>query len=113
MQYAAATGAAGTEKLNPDVPPVEKAIARDLHFLIVNPDPLLLGPDGHCEPVARPTRNLAREERTGTVQGIDIELRVLLNEFTVAEISHQRTTHCCKIATLCGKYRRKVPTFGP
>jgi len=64
MEYAATTGAAGTEKFNPNAPPTEPAappaplgqnsIAHDLHFLIANPDPVLLGPDPHREPVAGP-----------------------------------------------------------
>ena len=61
MQYAAAAGAAWAEKLDSVVPPVEEAIARDRDLLIINPDPLPLGPDGHREPVASPGWNLARE----------------------------------------------------
>jgi len=54
MQYAAAAGAAWAEKLDSVVPPVEEPIARDRDLLIINPDPLPLGPDGHREPVASP-----------------------------------------------------------
>jgi len=86
VQYAAAAVAAGTEKFDPDVPPVEETIARDRDLLIINPDPLPLDPDGHREPVAGPARNLAREERTGTVQRIDIELRVVLDQLAVGEM---------------------------
>jgi len=50
MQHAAAAVATWTEKLDPDVPPIEKSIARDRDLLIINPDPFPLGPDGHREP---------------------------------------------------------------
>jgi hypothetical protein len=73
MQDAAAPAAARTEKFDSNVPPVEEAIARDRDLLIINPDPFPLGPDGHRKPVAGPARNLAREERTGSVQRIDIK----------------------------------------
>jgi len=79
VQYAAASSATWTEKFDPNVPSVEEAIARDRDLLIINPDSLPFGSDRHREPVAGPARNLAREERTGTVQRIDIELRVTLN----------------------------------
>ena len=50
VQYAAARA----EKLDPNISPVEKAIAHDRDLLIINPDSFPLGPDGHREPVARP-----------------------------------------------------------
>ena len=86
MQYAAATAAARTEKFDSNVPPVEESIARDRDLLIINPDPFPLGPDGHRKPVAGPARNLAREERTGTVQRIDIKLWVALDQFAIGEM---------------------------
>lgn|SRR6516162_8116858 len=95
MQYAAAAGAAWAEKLDSVVPPVEEAIARDRDLLIINPDPLPLGPDGHREPVAGPARNLAREERTGTVQGIDVELWVALDQFALPKM--QRSQHAARL----------------
>ena len=50
VQYAAARA----EKLDPNISPVEKAIAHDRDLLIINPDSFPLGPDRHREPVARP-----------------------------------------------------------
>src|SRR5262249_35268892 len=46
--------AARAEKLDPNVSPVEKAIAHDRDLLIINPDSFPLGPDRHREPVVRP-----------------------------------------------------------
>ena len=105
MQYAAAAVAGRAEKLDPHALPVEEGIAHDRDPLIINPNPLPLGPDGHREPVAGPARNLAREERTGTVQRIDIKLRVVLDQFAIGEtlrIDHPE------------KYRpkRRAPSLG-
>jgi hypothetical protein len=86
VQYAAAAVASRAEKLDSNMPPVEETIASDRDLLIINPNPLPLNPDGHREPVAGPARNLAREERTGTVQRIDIELRVALDQLAVREM---------------------------
>ena len=86
MQYAATTVAGRAEKLDSNVPPVEESIPRDCHFLIINPNPFPLGPDGHRKPVAGPARNLAREERTGSVQRIDIKLRIALDQFAIGEM---------------------------
>lgn len=54
VQYAAASIAGRAEKLDSNVPPVEETIARDRDLLIINPNPLPLGPDRHREPVAGP-----------------------------------------------------------
>jgi hypothetical protein len=87
------------------VPPVEEAITRDRDLLITNPDPLPLGPDGHREPVAGPARNLAREERTSTVQRIDIKLWVALDQFAIGEML--RIDHLEKY-----RPKRRAPSLG-
>jgi hypothetical protein len=45
VQYAAAAGVGRAEKLDPNVSPIEEAIAHDRDLLIINPDSPPLSPD--------------------------------------------------------------------
>ena len=86
VEIAAATITGRAEKLDPNVPPIEEPIAHERHFLITNPNPPPLGPNRHREPLAGPARNSAREERTGTIQRVDIELWVAFDQAALGKM---------------------------